>query len=325
MHEALYYEKAGNGDVNCLLCPAHCHIMQDKVGACGVRKNMDGILYTENYGRVSALALDSIEKKPLFHFYPGSYILSVSSYGCNLKCKFCQNWELSQEKPDIEELTVDKVIEAAKECRGNIGIAYTYNEPLVWYEFVLDTAKKAKENGLANVLVTNGFIEEQPLIELLPYISAMNVDIKGDNEFYKKICGGNIGSVRKTIARSYGRTHIEVTYLIIPGLNDSESQINDMAKWLSSVDRDIPLHLSRYYPQYKMTRPETPVETMLTARDTAKQYLDYVYIGNVYGTDDGTYCPECHSLLVERGYKKKIVGIKDGQCTNCGHKINMIM
>ncbi len=325
MHEALFYDKTYRGEAHCLLCPVRCHIANGRTGACGVRKNINGTLYTENYGSISAMALDPIEKKPLFHFYPGFSILSISSYGCNFKCRFCQNWELSQGMPDTEERSAYDVIDEAKRCRGNIGIAYTYNEPLIWYEFVMDTAKAARENGLVNVLVTNGYIEEQPHMELLPYIDAMNIDLKGGGEFYRKICGGDVNSVRKTIERSYGRTHIEVTNLIIPGLNDGMQDIEDMAKWLASVGKDIPLHLSKYYPQYKMARPETPADTMLMARETAGKYLDYVYIGNVYGTDNNTYCPECNNLLVERKRRIRVAGIENGRCTNCGHKINIIL
>lgn len=323
MNEALYYEKEDRGKVHCLLCPVHCHIMDGKTGACRVRKNVGGTLYTLNYGKVSAMSLDPIEKKPLFHFYPGSSILSVSSYGCNFKCSFCQNWEISQGMPIMKELDVDDIIKAANKSKDNIGIAYTYNEPMIWYEFVLDTSKKAKENGLCNVLVTNGYIEEKPLMELLPHIDAMNIDLKGGREFYKRICKGNLDSVRKTIELSYGMTHIEVTNLVIPGLNDSMAEIEEMAKWLSSVSKDIPLHLSRYYPQYKMDRPETSIGTMLSARETARKYLNYVYIGNAYGVDNNTYCPRCGSLLVERVFKTKITGMSDGRCVKCGHEINI--
>lgn len=324
MNEALFYEKEDRGKVHCFLCPVRCHIMDDKTGACRVRKNINGTLYTLNYGKVSAMSLDPIEKKPLFHFYPGSSILSISSYGCNFKCSFCQNWELSQYIPAMKNMTVDDIIKAAKSYHDNIGIAYTYNEPVIWYEFVYETTKKAKENGLLNVLVTNGYIEEEPLMELLPYIDAMNIDLKGSREFYKKICKGSLDSVRRTIELSYGRAHIEVTNLIIPGLNDNMDEIDDMANWLSSISKDIPLHLSKYYPQYKMDKPETPVRTMLVARDTAREHLNYVYIGNIYGSDNNTYCPECSNLLVERKYRTRVVGINDGRCANCGHEINMI-
>lgn len=324
MNEALYYKKEDREKVQCFLCPVHCHIMDGKIGACRVRKNINGTLYTLNYGKVSAMSLDPIEKKPLFHFYPGSSILSISSYGCNFKCSFCQNWELSQDTPIMKNMTADDIIKTAKNCRDNIGIAYTYNEPLIWYEFVYETAKKARENGLLNVLVTNGYIEIEPLMELLPYIDAMNIDIKGGSRFYKKICKGNLDSVKKTIELSYSRTHIEVTSLIIPGLNDNVDEIDGMAKWLSSVSKDIPLHLSKYYPQYKMDNPETPIRTMLSAREIARKHLSYVYIGNVYGADNNTYCPECGSLLVERVFKIKIAGISDGHCIKCGREINMI-
>ncbi|MDI6601005.1 MAG: AmmeMemoRadiSam system radical SAM enzyme [Thermoanaerobacteraceae bacterium] len=324
MNEALYYEKEDRGRVHCFLCPVHCHIMDGRIGACRARKNIGGVLYTLNYGKISALSMDPMEKKPLYHFYPGSSILSISSFGCNLKCSFCQNWELSQDIPIMQEVTVSDTIKIAKKNDRNIGIAYTYNEPMIWYEFVLDTAKKAKEEGLMNVLVTNGYIEEEPLLELLPYIDAMNIDLKGQSEFYKKICKGKLDSVKKTIEISYRSTHIEITNLIIPDLNDNLKDIGEMARWLSSISQDIPLHLSRYFPQYKMDKPETPIEMMLFARETAEKYLNYVYIGNVYGTDNNTYCPECHNIIVERGYRTKVKGIKDGTCARCGYKINII-
>lgn len=325
MNEAMYYKKEDMGRAYCYLCPVHCHIVDGGVGACKARKNIGGRLYSLNYGKISAISMDPIEKKPLYHFYPGSSILSISSFGCNFKCSFCQNWELSQQVPIMENSSISDIIKIAESYKDNIGIAYTYNEPLIWYEFVLNTAKIAKEHGLKNVLVTNGYIEEEPLKELLPYIDAMNIDLKGGDWFYKSICKGKLENVKRTIEISSSHTHVEITNLIIPGLNDDMSKIEEMAMWLSSISKDMPLHFSRYFPQYRMEKPPTPVETIMEAKKIASRYLNYVYVGNVFGSDQNTYCPVCRSIIVERGYRTRVVGFEKGVCKNCGYKINIIL
>lgn len=283
MREALYYEKTGNKKVRCRLCPYECAISDNARGACGVRLNKGGVLYTLVYGKTTGIALDPIEKKPLYHYHPGEYILSLGTRGCNLHCEFCQNWHISQEADGpTEEITKEEAVERAKDLHS-FGIAYTYNEPFIWYEFVLDTAKLAREKKLENVLVTNGFVNTEPLKEMLPYIDAMNIDLKSfDEDFYAKICKGRLKPVLDTIKLSASRCHIELTNLIIPTLNDSEEVIRKMVGWIyDNLGPETPLHLSRYFPCYKATLPPTPVETLRKAERIAKERLKYVYVGNV--------------------------------------------
>lgn len=288
MKEAMFYEKLDSGRVHCCLCPHHCRIPKGERGLCGVRKNVDGALFSLNYGEISSIGVDPIEKKPLRRFHPGAAILSVGSVGCNLKCPFCQNHSIARVKP--EEIhtypsSCDEVVAKAVSLkeRGNIGIAYTYNEPSVWYEFVYETAQKAKEAGLLNVLVTNGYMEREPLEQLLPYIDAMNIDLKAyNNKFYSELVRGGLAEVKETIRRSAASCHVEVTTLVIPGWNDSVAEMAEMAGWLASLSPEIPLHLSRYFPNYEMTdRPPTPLESLKELSETACRYLKHVYLGNV--------------------------------------------
>lgn len=282
MKEALYWEST-NGKIKCRLCPHECTIVNGKVGICGVRKHIDGKLYSLVYGETTSIALDPIEKKPLYHYHPGEYILSLGTKGCNFKCPFCQNWAISQDMDaPTEKITSEWAVKKAKECKS-FGIAYTYNEPFIWYEFVLDTAKLAKEDGLENVLVTNGYINPKPLEEILPYINAMNIDLKSiDEEFYRKICGGRLEPVLYVIKRSAEACHVELTNLIIPGLNDSDDNFIRLTDWIyDNVGQGVPLHFSRYFPCYKMTGPITPLDTLERAYQIAKVKLKHVYLGNV--------------------------------------------
>lgn len=283
MKEALYYEKLDSKRVICHLCPYECNLPSGGKGACGVRQNIDGTLYSLIYGKTTGLALDPIEKKPLYHYHPGEKILSLGTRGCNLHCDFCQNWHTSQETDGpMENITSEEAVKRAKEL-GSFGIAYTYNEPFIWYEFVLDTAKLARQNGLNNVLVTNGFVNPDPLKGMLPYIDAMNIDLKSfDEDFYVRICKGKLNPVLEVIKISAKACHVELTNLIIPTLNDSEGSIRKMADWIcSNLGSEIPLHLSRYFPCYNMDLPPTPVETLKRAERIAKEKLKYVYLGNV--------------------------------------------
>jgi len=327
MREAMFYKKAAGGAVNCCLCPHHCKIAPGKVGTCKVRKNIDGKLYSINYGRVSSWAMDPIEKKPLYHFYPGSMIFSVGSIGCNFRCKFCQNWQIAQ-LTDIstQEISAAELIKAAKRQKGNIGIAYTYNEPTIWYEYVIECAKLARQEGLKNVLITNGFIENEPLQELLPYIDAMNIDIKAFCEdFYKDLVFGRLSPVKRTVEVAQSKCHIEITTLLIPGMNDREEEIEELAKWLSSLRKDIPLHLTRYFPNFKLDIPPTPIDRIKTARDVAVKYLDYVYTGNM--ADDignNTYCPTCEKLIIKRTGYKTHSKVKNNKCPYCKSSVSLI-
>lgn len=281
MKEALYWEST-DGKIKCHLCPHECTIANDKMGICGVRKNIDGKLFSLVYGEATSIALDPIEKKPIYHYHPGEYILSLGTKGCNFKCPFCQNWTISQDMDvPTEKVTSESIVKEAKQCKS-FGIAYTYNEPFIWYEFVLDTAKLARSDGLKNVLVTNGYINPEPLEQMLPYIDAMNIDLKSmDEEFYRKICGGRLEPVLYAIRRSAKSCHIELTNLIIPGLNDSEDNFVRLVDWIfDNLGPDVPLHFSRYFPCYKMTRPLTPLDTLERAYQIAKGKLKHVYLGN---------------------------------------------
>jgi len=318
--EARFYKKRDDGKVECHLCPNNCIIAHDKTGVCGVRKNKGGTLYTLIYGEVSSIAMDPIEKKPLYHFYPGSTILSIGTVGCSFKCQFCQNYTISQ-NPDCPTDTYrsDELVKYAKN-RNSVGIAYTYSEPLIWYEFVYDTCVKAQNAGLKNVFVTNGYINREPLLELLPVADAFNIDLKSFSEdFYRKHLGGKLKPVLETIEEisKHKEIVLEVTTLIIPGYNDSSEEIAGLTDFLASLRKDIPYHLSAYYPMYKFTAPPTPLSTLERLRDVAAEKMNYVYLGNVRG-DSNTYCHNCGSALVERfGYSIRIVNYKDGKCKNC--------
>jgi len=321
---ATFFEEK-DGGVICNLCPHKCFLKNGQTGICGVRFNENGILFTKNYGDISSISMDPIEKKPLYHFSPGTEILSVGTWGCNLKCKFCQNWEISQEKPAIKVVTPDQLVQIAL-SRGSKGIAYTYSEPIVWYEFVLDTSRIAHKKGLYNVLVTNGYIEIEPLKLLLQNIDAMNIDLKGFNsEFYEKECLGDYESVLKVIkfAYDYG-VHVEVTTLVIPGKNDNEEELVREFETLSKISKDIPLHLTRYFPAYKYDIPPTPVDELKKLYLLAKEFLNFVYIGNIFESEyESTICPECNTpLIIREGYDVKILNLtKEGKCKICGREI----
>jgi pyruvate formate lyase activating enzyme len=271
----------------CEICPHGCEIEEGHTGFCGARGNADGKITAVNYGRLTSIALDPIEKKPLYHFLPGSRILSVGSFGCNLKCPFCQNCTISMADGKTAETTAvspEQLAAKASELipRGNIGVAYTYNEPLIGYEYVADCAALVRARRLKNVLVTNGYVCEKPLRALLPLIDAMNIDLKGfTEEFYRKLSGG-LETVKTTIALAAASCHVEVTTLVIPGENDGDGEMEALASWLAGVSPDIPLHLSRFFPRYKYAdRTPTPPETLHRLQLIAKKHLNYVYLGNV--------------------------------------------
>jgi len=328
MKEAAFYIKLDSGKTQCLLCPHECKINVGKRGICHVRKNVEGKLVSENYGQVCSLHFDPIEKKPLYHFYPGSTVFSVGSVGCNLHCRFCQNCEISQTSvgdfPFLKEYPASEIVRLAMQRKDNIGIAYTYNEPIVWYEFMLDVAKLAQNDGLKNVMVTNGFINPGPLKELMPLMDAFSVDLKAfDDGFYRKITSSRLAPVLETLntLRRYDK-HFEITNLVITAENDNEKEFADMVKWISGeLGKETVLHISRYHPMYKMTNPATSVHKLMDFFRIAKEKLDFVYVGNVL-TKEGqnTYCPECGHLLVERlGYSVDKTGLdEDGSCGKCG-------
>jgi pyruvate formate lyase activating enzyme len=325
MKEGMYYKKVPVGKVRCFICPHRCAFANGKTGRCRVRINKDGTLYLRTYGELSSYAMDPMEKKPLYHFYPGSQIFSIGSWGCNFKCTFCQNWQISQQETATEKFEPADIVEIAAQNKS-IGIAYTYNEPFIMYEFMLDTAKLAKEKGLKNVIVTNGFVSEEPLREILPFIDAMNIDLKAGNEsFYREVCDGQLEPVMHTIKTVFeAGCHVELTTLVIPTLNDKMDELADITDWITSVSRDIPLHFSRYFPQYKMNLDPTPVETMLAAYEIAAKKLNYVYLGNIpmAAAGNDTKCPKCGKTIIERHWPDvKVTAMKRGNCGHCGEKI----
>ncbi len=286
--EATYYKKLNDNQVQCYLCPHHCIINPEKRGLCKVRKNIEGTLVSEVYGQLSALNIDPIEKKPLYHFHPQSMILSIGSIGCNLFCDFCQNCDISQssvdEYPYLKYYDAEDVVGIAMNYHSNIGIAYTYNEPTVWYEFMYDIAREAKKKNLKNVMVSNGFISQKPLEDILPLMDAFNVDLKAFTEhFYSKLTKSNLMPVLdtlKTIRQS--NKHLELTNLVIPGWNDDEVIFSEMIKWIKNeLGEETVLHLSRYSPRYKLTNKATPIETLNNLKNIAQKNLKYVYLGNV--------------------------------------------
>ena len=269
----------------CGLCVHHCTLEEGQTGRCRARANRDGAIRALNYGKLTALALDPIEKKPLRRFYPGSRILSAGSFGCNLRCPFCQNHEISmagEGRAQVRTVTPAALAALAEELRpqGNIGVAYTYNEPLVGYEFVRDTAREVRARGMVNVLVTNATVEEAPWRALLPLLDAANIDLKGFTEAWYGRLGGSLECVKRSIRIAAAQIHVEVTTLLVPGENDAEAEIGALARWLAEIRRDIPLHLSRYFPRYQMTEPPTPVERVYRLAEVAREYLEHVYTGN---------------------------------------------
>lgn len=282
LKECLFYEKKDHNAVRCVLCPQYCLIENGYTGFCNARHNKNGVLYSQNYGIVTAYGIDPIEKKPLSNFYPGSKILSIGSYGCNLKCPFCQNYSISQQKKEGVSTTPQNIVDIATHEKNNLGIAFTYNEPMIWYEFVLETAKLNKMKGKKNVLVTNGYINEEPLKELLPFVDAMNIDLKGmSDQYYKEICQGRLQPVLDTIKTSCKQVHVEITTLLVTDNIDDMDQVKAIAKWLSDIDSEIPLHLSRYFPRYHFDKPATEIDFMKKAKLEADKYLKNVYMGNI--------------------------------------------
>ncbi len=270
----------------CELCFHHCALDEGQTGLCRARACQDGKIVSLNYGKLTSLALDPIEKKPLRRFHPGSLILSVGSFGCNLRCPFCQNHEISMAGdsgiPTVEVSPEQLAAQAAELVpHGSIGVAYTYNEPLIGYEYVRDCAALVHEQGMVNVLVTNGTVEEEPWRALLPLVDAANIDLKGFTPSWYRRLGGDLETVKRSIVLAAERCHVEVTTLLIPGENDSEEEIRELARWLASISPEIPLHLSRFFPQYQMVdRLPTPVEQVYRLSETAQEYLSHVYTGN---------------------------------------------
>jgi len=336
MNQALFYRKLDYTKVQCLLCPHNCILANSKLGVCGVRRNRGGDLFNETYEKVSSIHFDPIEKKPLYHFLPGKIILSIGSIGCNLKCSFCQNCEISQATVDdfkwFKHYSVDEIVDIATDKAGNTGLSYTYNEPSIQYEYMLEISTRIKEKNMYNTMVSNGYINPEPLKKLIPVMDAFNIDLKAFTEdFYKKYSKAKLKPVLETLKllNRYEK-HFEITNLVIPTLNDDPLTFGKMIDWIyEELGEHTVLHLSRYFPHHKMNIPSTPVSTLDRLYNIAREKLHYVYLGNVAGSEgQHTYCPACHQLLISRfGYYISKTGITgDGKCKKCGHAVpNMIL
>jgi pyruvate formate lyase activating enzyme len=331
MKEAMFYEKLPEGKVKCHLCSYYCVIKPGKRGLCAVRENQEGTLYTLVYGRIISRNIDPIEKKPLFHFCPASKSYSISTVGCNFRCLHCQNWEISQYprlSPDIagEDVTPEDVVNEAEKT-GCKSISYTYTEPTIFMEFAYDCARLAHRKGIKNVFVSNGYTSAEATRVMAPYLDANNIDLKGDDDFYKKIAGARLQPVLDTIKlmKELG-VWVEITTLIIQGYNDSEDFLKWVADFIKSVDPAIPWHVTQFYPTHKLTdRPRTPIRTLRKAREIGFQSgLKYVYEGNVPGEGgENTYCPSCKELLIERfGFTLATVNLTNGHCHICKTEID---
>lgn len=347
MKRAILYEKLSDNRVKCLACQQYCRIFPGRTGICGVRRNEDGDLYLLVYGKAAAFHVDPMEKKPLYHFLPGKAVLSLGTIGCDFACQFCQNWDISQSSREIKRkykdpqeqqiqlgkildygqgLLPEKIVEYA--VGNNIpAIAYTYNEPAIFFEYAYDTAKLAHEKGIKNIFVSNGYESKEALEMIEPYLDAMNIDLKAfTEEFYLKVCQARLGPVLETIKRCRAFSiWLEVTTLVIPGKNDSAEELTEIAEFLVSIDPSIPWHVSRFHPDYKMLDvPPTPIETLHKAYNIGKKAgLKYIYVGNVLDPErESTYCPKCGCLLIKRsGYSVEVVNLERGRCIKCREKI----
>jgi len=328
--EARYYRKLEDREIECTLCPRECRLGDRERGYCGVRENNGGVYYTLVYGKACSLNVDPIEKKPFFHFLPGKQALSLATAGCNVNCKFCQNWEISQVRPEQInhiDLPPSAVRAYAQKYKSPI-IAYTYSEPVVFYEYMIDTSIDARKYGLRNVVITGGHINQDPLLELLETVDGIKVDLKAfSQEFYTKFVKGELQPVLeaiKSIAKS--AVWLEIVYLVIPTLNDGQQEISRMCNWiLKEIGPDVPLHFSRFYPMYLMKNlPPTPIETLEKAYETAiKEGLNFVYIGNVPGHPaENTLCPRCRNTVIQRkGYQIEAVALIGGRCSFCQNPV----
>lgn len=330
-HEAMFYERIGD-NIRCTLCPMGCTVPPGGRGLCGVRENQGGTYRTLVYGTAAALNIDPIEKKPLFHFLPASLAFSIGTAGCNLHCKDCQNWEISQVTPEQIDrpipLSPRTAVAKAQQYNCPV-IAYTYNEPVIFYEYMYDTARLGREAGLRSVMISNGYINREPMLKLAPQLDAIKIDLKGfTDDFYRDYCGGTIEPVKQTIRRVHALGKwLEIVYLVVPTLNDDLDKIRQMCDWLlRAIGPDVPLHFTRFHPAYQLTRlPPTPVSTLEACREVAReQGLNYVYVGNVPGHNaENTFCAGCGKVIVRRqGFQVTELHVKpNGTCRFCGQSI----
>jgi pyruvate formate lyase activating enzyme len=329
--EALYYDRLGGNKIRCRICPKECVVGDRERGFCGVKENRGGRYYTLVYGQCAAVNLDPIEKKPLFHFLPSSSAFSIATAGCNFDCKDCQNWEISQVRPeqvkDPINLPPDQVVSLAKRYRAR-SIAYTYSEPVVFYEYMLDTAKAGQAQGIKSIMISNGYIRPEPMKQLAPYLAAIKIDLKSiSNSFYKTYCLGELDPVLDTLklVHKLGKW-LEVVYLVVPTLNDDEATIRKMCQWVkANLGSEVPLHFSRFSPDYQLKKlPPTPYETLQRCRKIARETgINFVYVGNVPGESNvSTWCPRCGKIVVRRsGFQVLEVNLRNGACKYCARKI----
>jgi pyruvate formate lyase activating enzyme len=321
--------KKKNGKLECQLCPHYCSLSEGKTGICGVRKNTGEKIELMTYGILSGYSLDPVEKKPLYHFFPGHNILSIGSFGCNMKCDFCQNFHISQKVPESldPEITIKKIIKDALSTENNIGIAFTYNEPIIWFEYIRDVAAIAKKEGLFTVMVSNGYVNSEPLDEIIEFIDAFNIDLKAfNNTFYRSLTGAELEPVKNSLKQiAKAGKHLEITTLVIPGQNDNEIEMQEQSEWIANeLGVDIPFHLSRYFPTYKRDDPPTTEKSLERLWEIASSNLDYVYMGNSHShTGQNTKCPTCGTEVTTRsGYKTRLINLdEEGRCTGCGNLI----
>jgi pyruvate formate lyase activating enzyme len=317
-----FYEVQADGTLECCLCPHRCRIRPGGHGVCAVRFNRNGELALPYYGRLSSVASDPIEKKPLYHFHPGARILSVGFVGCSFRCPFCQNYRISRFTDAPTERMLPGELVAAAQRAGSLGIAYTYSEPLIHLEYVLDSARLARRAGLKNVLVSNGYINPEPAESLLKLVDAANIDLKAfGSGFYRQEIGGELEEVKRFIRQAAAKIHLEVTTLVIPGKNSGAGEIAAAAEFLASLNPAIPYHLSAYYPTYRYSLPPTPPALLKKLAAAAREHLRYVYLGNLGYDPEGsdTFCAGCgRELIRRRGYSTRVSGLSGGRCSGCG-------
>ncbi len=314
--------------IKCEICPHFCKLDEGGIGVCGGRQVIDGRFLAINYGQISSLQLDPIEKKPLYHYFPGSDILSVGPNGCNLTCEWCQNWQISQNKAPTRLVMPNELADMVNAVDG-IGVAYTYAEPLIWFEYIRDAGRILHDQGLVNVFITNGYVNSEPLKQLLPIADAFNVDLKTiDHHSFRHLCGGNISDVQRNIRMIYDAgKHLELTHLVVSGVNDSLSKIEALVNWVEALDRKIPLHLSKYFPAHNFDLPPTDEGFIKEAYELAKSRLDNVFVGNTHfaGGQDSD-CTHCGNILVKRDrYQTEIVGLIGDKCSSCGEKADIVV
>lgn len=332
MHKALFYKKMNSNELQCQLCPHMCVLSTNQIGKCNTRQNIEGELYNLGYGKYSALAIDPVEKKPLYHFHPGAEILSIGGFGCNFTCSFCQNHQISQIEPSIFEtqkkISPEDVIRTADKEKPKAGIAFTYNEPVINIEFILETFKLAKEKNIPTSIVSNGFINPKPLNALIKYTDAFSIDLKGFTEdFYKQLTCGTLWPVLNTIDTiAHSKCHLEITHLLITNANDNLETFTAMCQWIQKqAGINTPLHISRYFPNFQYRENATNTEQLDTFINQASKHLTYVYGGN-YNRNNNTFCPNCGIKIIERtGYKIKTIGLNRKNCLNCNIDLPIIL